>query len=78
MKDKWVLEYSASTGAFNIGTVRESLDANRKAFLNKPTDPNDWVPLFIGSMAACERLLASSESYAKSWGVEESWLQQVH
>lgn len=61
MKDKYVLEWSASQRAFHIQPLEDSLEANRRRFSQRPVCPYDWVPMFIGSYDACEVVARHNE-----------------
>lgn len=60
-RTSWVLEYSASQGAFHIQKVTAAIEANRRRFINHPRNTLDWIPIFVGSRAACERMARLAE-----------------
>jgi hypothetical protein len=57
----WVLEYSASQGAFHIQRVEAAIEANRRRFIAHPRNTLDWIPIFVGARAACERMAKLAE-----------------
>ncbi len=57
----WVLEYSASQAAFHIQRVEAAIEANRRRFINQPKNTLDWIPIFVGSRSACERMAKLAE-----------------
>ena len=71
----WVVEYSASQGAFHMVKAKEAIDANRKRFINKPHAQFDWVPIYMGSQDSCERVCQMSEAWLANWGKEARWVQ---
>lgn len=60
-RTSWVLEYSASQAAFHIQKVESAIEANRRRFIDHPRNTLDWIPIFVGSRSACERMAKLAE-----------------
>lgn len=70
---KYVVEYSQSQGAFHIQPLAAAVNANLRRFDRFPHQMFDWVPLFIGSRAACEIAIRQLEQREQIEGARPVW-----
>jgi hypothetical protein len=58
----WVLEYSNEQKVLHIQPLSQAIRANQRMFVHQSNYMPDFLPIFIGSKRACERMARIAEA----------------